>query len=100
MCALSPALISNGNALGSSSSCRMSYVAGRPSSGTTISINSGELDLKTRLNVSFALSAGAKAAEVAMGAALLEAHATAKEAAPLGSINQLSPQKITSAGKR
>src|ERR1700686_1215398 len=99
MWALSPALISNGDALGSSSSCRMSYVAGCPSSGTTISINSGELDLKTRLNVSFALSAGATAAEMAAGAPLA-APATGKEAAEFGPINQIRPQTIVSAKER
>src|SRR5450432_524564 len=54
-----PALNSKGDAPGSSSSWRISYVAGRPSSGTTISINSGELDLKIRRKWSFAVSAGA-----------------------------------------
>src|ERR1700738_711840 len=99
MCALSPALISNCAALGSSSSCRMSYVAGRPSSGTVISINSGELDLKTRLNVSFALSADATAAEVA-GAAQSPEATTGNDAAAFGSINQLSPQTIINAKER
>jgi hypothetical protein len=77
----------------------MSYVAGRASSGTTISINSGELDLKTRLNVSFALSAGAATAEVAREAALLEV-AKVNEAAAVGFIIQLSQPTIISASKR
>jgi hypothetical protein len=81
----------------------MSYVAGCPSSGTTISINSGELDLNTRLNVSFALSAGVAAAEAAQGALSVEAAtetATEKRAAAAGPGSKLSPQTIISARER